>query len=74
MLKKGARYIAIASRSGAQGEVADQIRVWNKEGHHVMAIQADVGNYEQCRSMFESFDNPETGFPPLRGIIHSGKF
>ncbi|CAL8093606.1 unnamed protein product [Orchesella dallaii] len=71
ILRKGGKHVAIASRSAPFPDLESKIQEWNANGAHIQAFSVDVGDYEQCRLLFENIKSPELGFPPLRGVMHA---
>lgn len=72
MLKRGAKHLAIASRSPPKPDVEAMIQSWNKnEGKHVRTFAVDIGSWEKCQNLFQELVSENSGFPQLRGVMHA---
>jgi len=72
MLRNGAKHIAIISRSiEVKPEISKQIKSFNEGGKHVQHFAMDVSDFELCCEFFKSIQNPESGFPKIRGVMHA---
>ncbi|MCP4347107.1 MAG: SDR family NAD(P)-dependent oxidoreductase [Desulfobacterales bacterium] len=69
MAEHGARYLILTGRSGASTkESQEAVNQLEKAGVRVMVAKADVTDKDDLARVFKE---TETGFPPLRGIIHA---
>ena len=66
MAQRGARHIALVSRSGTAG--SEIVRILEQQGAQVRAIQADVSRADQ---LARALDVIGASMPPLRGVIHA---
>jgi len=72
MLRNAAKYVAILSRSmEVKPEISKQIKSFNEGGKHVQHFELDVSDFELCCEFFNSIQNPESGFPKVRGVMHA---
>jgi len=77
MANEGAKFIILCGRSSPSEKAAQAISELNAMGKVVMAVQIDVGNWEDCKSLIEKANNGRLSsaegieFPPLRGIQHA---
>ncbi|KAI0484209.1 hypothetical protein GGR56DRAFT_668793 [Xylariaceae sp. FL0804] len=68
MAKKGARYFALASRSGAKNpEVQKALGEAAKLGCQTRVFACDIGEEAQCQTMLQ--DLAASDFPPIKGTI-----
>ena len=69
MVERGARYMALVSRSGAASDEAKAgIAAMQAMGATVRAFAADVGDAQQVANVL---DKVRASMPPLRGVLHS---
>lgn len=71
MLTQGAKHLVLAGRSAPKPETATLIQALNEKGSHIVVVQADVGDRDQCQNILDLIQNPENELPPLRGINHA---
>ncbi|KAI1269336.1 hypothetical protein F5Y18DRAFT_95887 [Xylariaceae sp. FL1019] len=68
MAKRGAKYFAIASRSGAKNpEVQHVLGELATMGVQTRVFACDVGDKAQCAAILEEL--PKAGFPPVKGAV-----
>ncbi|MDW7695041.1 SDR family NAD(P)-dependent oxidoreductase [Flammeovirgaceae bacterium SG7u.111] len=69
MIDKGVNHLALLSRSGkADKNVVEAIEKYNKSGLDIKVYAADVSNFEQLESTFETINNE---MPQVGGIVHA---
>jgi thioester reductase-like protein len=68
MAQSGAKYIVLAGRNPPNEKVAEEIHRINSNGKNIVVMQADVSDYEQCKSLLQRI---ESELPPLRGVMHA---
>ncbi|KAI1341909.1 hypothetical protein F5Y15DRAFT_351197 [Xylariaceae sp. FL0016] len=68
MANKGAKYLAVASRSGAKNpEVTDVRRQLAKLGVQTRIFACDIADEGQCESILSEL--ADSGFPPIKGAV-----
>ncbi len=68
MTQRGAKHIALISRSSVSTQTQETIDRLEQYGTHVLAVQGDVSSEEDCSKVLAEI---EQSLPPLRGIVHS---
>lgn len=72
MLDKGAKHIILAGRSPPTRNTQEAIEKLNSSmGANVIAVQLDIGNFDQCKDLLEKIKSPSMNLPALRGIMHA---
>lgn len=71
MLQTGAKNVLLASRRQPDTEAQNAIEKMNFEGANVIPVQLDIGNYQQCKDLFEKIKSSAMNLPKLRGIMHA---
>ncbi|CAL8085455.1 unnamed protein product [Orchesella dallaii] len=70
MVEKGAKHVVLAGRNPPSSSIQAQINEMNSNGANIIAVQLDVGNFEQCETLFKN-KIAEMGLPTLRGVMHA---
>lgn len=69
LIDRGARHLALTSRSGASTPAARHaVEEWEKAGVTVHVVQADAADPEAMDSVFEEL---ASSGPPLGGVVHA---
>jgi NAD(P)-dependent dehydrogenase (short-subunit alcohol dehydrogenase family)/acyl carrier protein len=68
LVEQGAQHLLLMSRRVPSEEVEASLQQWRHEGAQVVAVQADVGEANDLRSVFTHI---EADMPPLAGVIHA---
>jgi NADP-dependent 3-hydroxy acid dehydrogenase YdfG/aryl carrier-like protein len=71
LVQRGVRHIALISRSKPDHAASELLQRLKSQGVHVTAFQADVSNKTRLEQVLDAIRQPDSGFLPLRGIIHS---
>jgi hypothetical protein len=68
LARRGAKHLVLTGRRPPDSSAQDCIRDLEKLGVAVRVLQADAGDRDRMRSVFEKIRNE---MPPLRGVVHS---
>jgi thioester reductase-like protein len=68
MVSEGARHLALMSRSGPRGEIAEELADLRASGVTVLDLRADVTDADDVQ---RAIDKVTRELPPLRGIVHA---
>jgi len=68
LVDKGARYLVLTGRSGAQGAARTAVTNLEQAGAQVIVVQADVSQHTDMARLLLDI---EQTMPPLRGVIHA---
>ncbi|MCB1630178.1 MAG: SDR family NAD(P)-dependent oxidoreductase [Sinobacteraceae bacterium] len=68
LAQQGARYLVLTSRRTPDATAREVVSALEAQGVTVLVRQADVGDAEQARAVFDEITRT---LPPLRGVIHA---
>ncbi|CAL8146754.1 unnamed protein product [Orchesella dallaii] len=69
MVSNGAKHVLLAGRSPPAVAIQQRINKMNSQSANVIAVQLDVGNFEQCKHLIQ-IQIREMNLPPLKGVMH----
>ncbi len=68
MLDRGARHIALISRSGLTPSLQDQLKPWQADGRQILACAGDLTDRASIDRVLNEL---RRDLPPIRGVIHA---
>ena len=71
MTDQGARNLVLVGRRGASAAAQAKINELTEAGANIQIAQGDISNYDDVNRIIREIGQPDSGLPPLRGIIHA---
>ncbi len=70
MVKYGAKHVVLTSRRSPDDNAQKVIGELQAQGKNIVAMPLDVGDYEQCVTLFKRMQDKSLNLPRLRGVFH----